>query len=318
MIKAFLYSSLILLCTSCCISNGPYHLSNQSQLYIDEVIATLKLHSVKKKEIDWVAFRNNVYKAAERSKTIEDTYPAITYAINLLGDNHSYFAPAKPTKKMQEDKPLPELIDEKVPANIGYINLPFCIGDEKQTANYIQLITEKFARQNRENTKGWIVDLRDSFGGNMWPMMAAVSPLLSNGVQGYFTDADETTAIWKYESGQVFLNDILMAENRNVIALINRNIKIAVLTNRVTASSGEAMTVVFKGLPNAKSFGESTFGVSTGCESFTMSDGSRINLATSIFTDRNHHQYGNAIEPDMSCEQNKVLEEAIQWIMLEN
>jgi hypothetical protein len=37
---------------------------------------------------------------------------------------------------------------------------------------------------------------------------------------------------------------------------------------------------------NSKSFGQSTFGVSTGCVSHELSDGSIINLAESIFADR--------------------------------
>ena len=34
--------------------------------------------------------------------------------------------------------------------------------------------------------RGWIVDLRQNTGGNMWPMIAAVAGLLDRGILGHF------------------------------------------------------------------------------------------------------------------------------------
>ena len=39
--------------------------------------------------------------------------------------------------------------------------------------------------------KGWIVDLRGNFGGNMWPMLLSVEPLIGNGTLGYFVVSHE-------------------------------------------------------------------------------------------------------------------------------
>ena len=35
---------------------------------------------------------------------------------------------------------------------------------------------------------GWIVDLRGNGGGNMWPMLAGIGPILGEGIAGYFID----------------------------------------------------------------------------------------------------------------------------------
>lgn len=290
-------------------------LSAPATAYIAEVLNLLEERSVYKNHINWQTFRDDVFLFAANSRTIQDCYPTVKYAIAKLGDNHTYFS-SKSEQEGEgepETKPLPETKDEAVPEDIAYIRIPFCIGDETQTAQYIQSISAKIAAQNKKNVKGWIVDLNNNFGGNMWPMMAALGALLEPGVQGYFTDADNTLAKWHYDEGKVYLNDTLLAENPDHTTVLRKN-KIAVLINNQTASSGEAIAVLFKGYPEARFFGTATFGVSTGCESFTLSDGSRINLATSIFTDKNKNRYGGQILPDVNASDQEALQQAIKWI----
>lgn len=306
----FLFLLFVTSCKNQQLQNG----STESENYIEEVVSLLKKHSVYKNTIDWDVFRNDVYRFAKNANTVPETYPAIAYAITKLGDNHSYFVSVSDSRNEEAEKPLPVLENETVPSDIGYIRLPFCIGSDKETERYIDSITEKIASQNTKNTKGWIVDLRDNFGGNMWPMLVAIGPLLSEGGQGYFFDAEDQATQWQYRNGKAYADAKVLAENKKTITLIQRPAKIAVLTNAQTASSGEAMTVVFKGNANTKSFGEKTYGVSTGCESFTLSDGSRINLATSVFVDRNKQKYGSRITPDIECSSSEALEKAIQWI----
>lgn len=308
------YTIGFILCTFSCKNQPAYSLNQKSEKYIEEVVLLLKTNSVNKNKIDWDAFKNEVLQFAQGSQSVEDTYPAISYAIKKLGDNHSYFAPAVGTEDPENEKPLPVLTDETVPEGIGYIRFPFCIGNEEQVQQYISSITNKLAAQNTKNCKGWIVDLRNNFGGNMWPMLAAAGPLLGNGIQGYFITADNKISQWEYKDGKALCDTIMLAQNPHVISLPIKNPKIAVLIDNKTASSGEAMAVVFKGLPNARFFGEKTYGVSTGCDSFTLSDGSRINLATSVFADRNKNKYGESIMPDLACSSEAALGKAIEWI----
>lgn len=287
--------------------------SAPAKAYIEEVLNLLEQRSVYKNRINWQTFREDVFLFAKNSQTIEDCYPTIQYAITKLGDKHTYFSSKKEQADEQEEKPLPELNDEVVPKDIAYIRIPFCIGDETQTERYIQSIADKIASQNKHNPKGWIVDLNSNFGGNMWPMMAALGALLEPGIQGYFSNAENMLSEWRYDKGKVYLNDTLLAENPAYAPVLRKN-KIAVLINNQTASSGEAIAVLFKGYPQTRFFGEPTFGVSTGCESFTLSDGSRINLATSVFTDKNKNKYGRRILPDVTVTDQEALQQAIKWI----
>jgi C-terminal processing protease CtpA/Prc len=46
------------------------------------------------------------------------------------------------------------------------------------------------------NPQGWIVDLRGNLGGNMWPMLAGVAPLIDSRMMGSFVDADGKKTTW--------------------------------------------------------------------------------------------------------------------------
>jgi hypothetical protein len=297
----------------CCKATNANNISPEAEKYLKEVLALLQKESVNRNKINCDNFGAEVFRVAQNSQTIKDTYPAVSYAIAQLKDNHSYFARAIEEEGNTEEKPLPTLEDEKTPASIGYIRIPFCMGDERQTEQYIKLIADKIYQQNTPQIKGWIIDLRDNFGGNMWPMMASIGSFLDTGTQGYFLNADNIAVEWRYASGKAFFDTVMLAENKHSISLFGKN-RIAVLINNKTASSGEAMAVLFKGYSHAKFFGIPTFGVSTGCKSFSLSDGSRINLATSVFADRNKIKYGSSIVPDFPCSEKETFVAAIKWL----
>ncbi len=196
------------------------------------------------------------------------------------------------------------------------------MGDEAQKEKYINSVREKMAQQDKKNLKGWIVDLRGNFGGDMVPMLVAVGPILGEGVLGYFFYPDSSFYTWNYRKNGYFLYD----ENGNwwerstdSYPLKSPNPYVAILTDHVTASSGEAVAIAFKGRNKTKSFGTPTFGVLTSNRVHTLSDGSRINLTESVFADRNKTKYGLflfSVYPDVKSVRVKqnLVEEAYNWI----
>ena len=312
MVKYLFYILIVSLFTTC--GDSQNH-SPVSKSYIDEVITLLQNNSINKNKINWEDFRNDLYRHAKGSKTIENTYPSITYAITKLEDNHSYFAANIVSQDTSDLAPLPILLDEIVPENIGYIRIGFCMGDEQLKKNYINSVIAKMAKQDKMNLKGWIVDLRGNFGGDMVPMLVAVSPILGEGVLGYFFYPDSSFYTWNNKNGYLYdENGIWWEQSTNTYHLKSPNPYVAILTDNITASSGEAVAIAFKGRNKTKSFGQPTFGVSTSNRVHTLSDGSKINLTESVFADRNKTKYGHSVYPDVKCDDNKTLEEAINWI----
>jgi carboxyl-terminal processing protease len=309
--KFITYTILISITFSCTNVNS---IPNDTRKYLQNAIDLIEKKSVNKNRINWAEFHDSVFEKAKNAKTIEDTYPAISFAISKLNDNHSYFRPITEFEESKNEKPLPVLSDETTPEDIGYIRLPFCIGKEDQLDEYISSIQTKINRQSKGNVKGWIIDLRGNFGGNMWPMLLAIEPLIGNGIIGYFVDADNKYKSWKLINGKAFIDDQLVYENKAFENLNLSNQYVAVLTDNETASSGEAVAIALKSRNNSMSFGTSTYGVSTGCVSHLLSDGSTINLAESVFADRNMNKYGFKVIPDIETNENDALINGILWI----
>jgi len=309
--KIFSFIFLFLAFISCQTRNS---IPKEVSVYLTEALDLLEEKSVNKNEIDWEEFEIDVYKKAQNAKNIEDTYPAISYAVKKLNDSHSYFKPITETEINSENKPLPVLSDEITPSDIGYIRIPFCIGTENEYNDYISTIRTKIEEQSHKKLKGWIVDLRGNFGGNMWPMLLSIEPLIGNGTLGYFIHPNENSEAWRITEGKAYLDGHLIMET-NVLSKQDFGDQfLAVLTDNQTASSGEAVAIAFKTRENSKSFGQPTFGVSTGCVSHILSDGSIINLAESTFADRKKTKFGSRIIPDFEIEENQALQAGIEWI----
>jgi len=309
--KIFSYIFLLFLAVGC---QSETSIPKEVSDYITESLDLLEENSVNKNEIDWRKFKKDVFKKAQNAKKIEDTYPAISYAIKKLNDNHSYFKPVTEIETNSNNKPLPILSDEITPIDIGYIRIPFCIGTENEYDNYISSIRNKIEKQSLKKLQGWIIDLRGNFGGNMWPMLLAIEPLIGNGTLGYFIDANENSEAWKIIEGKAYIENQLIMEVKGFSKMDFSNQFLAVLTDNRTASSGEAITIALKRRENSKSFGQSTFGVSTGCVAHELSDGSVINLAESVFADRERTKYGSSIAPDFEFEENQAIKAGIEWI----
>lgn len=309
--KTILYLLFIVSCSACAqVSKMPPH----TQQYLQDALDLMQQRSVYKHTIDWKTFRQRVMEKAGSAKTIAETYPAITFAIAQLNDRHSYFRPQTFEPNQEEDKVLPVLADAATPGDIGYIRLAFCIGNEQELNAYISSVQTKIKQQAMLQPKGWIIDLRGNFGGNMWPMLLAVESLLGKGTMGYFVNAEHQYQPWQLLNGKTYIGDTLIYENTAFEALDLSGQYVAVLTDQATASSGEAMAIAFRNRPKTRSFGTATFGVSTGCVSHQLSDGSVINLAESVFADRTRTAYGLRVLPDVTTKAEDALEQGIAWI----
>ena len=88
---------------------------------------------------------------------------------------------------------------------------------------------------------------------------------------------------------------------------------VAVLTDSLTASSGEAVMICFMGKRRYRSFGGLTAGYCSGNVPFRMRDGSSLVLTTGCDVSRDGDIYcDDPIEPDVLTED--PLTEAITWI----
>ena len=215
---------------------------------------------------------------------------AIRLALTLLGDKHSYyvtpanefiFNPESPTESTGQCRPAP-VVAPAVPADVGYVRLQITL-DTSPTD-----IQDTLREGERAGATGWIVDLRNSGGGNTWPALAGIGSLLGEGTAGFFVNAANRPTPWGYTNGMAWLErpDQDLAFLEMPYRLLMPSARVAVLTNVGVANSGEALAIAFRARPNTRSFGTPTCGLSTAVAQFPLSRGGRLGVVTSVMADR--------------------------------
>jgi hypothetical protein len=294
--------------------------------FVDQFIDTVQFHSLYSDSINWVSLRKDIKDISKGLKTIEESYPLLNYILGKLkavGDNHSYILP----KHINENRLASNIIESSpegryLENNIGYIKIPgFNSGNEILETNFAEKIQGLIKYIDSENKiTGWIVDLREDRGGNMYPMIAGLGPILGEDTLGYFFSGSKKTAWFYSKKGSGEGSDIA-TKITNPYYIKNADAKIAVLIGSRTASSGEATAISFIGRSNTKLFGTPSGGYTTGNAGFTLKDGSLLLLASSVEADRNMKKYPERIYPDITVESSKNKEEdacveaAKKWIL---
>ena len=311
-IKLTTFCMLSLLFVSC------EKISDQAKGYLDQVLDIMEKNSINKYTIDWKSFRKEVFKTVSSAETIKDTYPGIRTALILLDDHHSFFQGSDGTTIYSPSYGNYEqdiIILPKMPDDIGYVKVISFSGQSTDASiAFANQIQSEIKRQDHSGLIGWIVDLRNNGGGNMWPMLAGIGPILGEGIAGYFIDPDGREISWGFQNGASVSNGYPVVQLSDSYHLLVPKPKVAVLLNQHIASSGEAIAVSFIGRENTKSFGSATYGLSTSNQSFTLSDKARLYLTTAYFADRNKKKYGARVQPDMTSSKETVIDDAIAWI----
>jgi carboxyl-terminal processing protease len=309
-------------------------LSPAATAYLNDALDIMQFNSLTRDEFDWVAFRSTSMAEAEAAmaQSVADIHPMIIAALVRLGDNHSFFlgpggqqAPPGERGGTESDRQLAtEPMSQLLEAGVGYVDMPpFAGGGPEGNAlamSYHGLIeaVDTIAPMCR-----WVVDLRGNTGGNMWPMIAGVGPILGEGTLGSFVYPDSVVSPWFYENGQAGVDSFVVAAADNAYVLKSPSPRVAVLTDSLTASSGEAVAVAFRGRDSARSFGGGTWGVSTANAMFPLADGAVIFLTIATMADRTGQVYGEELIPHEAVAGVKtgdratdaVLDAAVAWLL---
>jgi carboxyl-terminal processing protease len=230
------------------------------------------------------------------------TYDALRDAVPELGGPHSAFLTPDEAARDLRGAPPAAGTDEPRPNvstadGITTIVIPTLVGgDDAAHQRYVDAGAQGLVDAAPATTRGWVVDLRGNHGGDMWPMLAALSPLLDEGRVMSFEHA--------HGSVPVTLQDGAVADDGSVAATsgagrVPAGLPIAVLTDGMTGSSGEAAAIAFVGQEGVRSFGQPTYGFSTANQPITLIDGAVVNLTVAVDADRSGKRYGVPVEPDV-------------------
>lgn len=310
-------TALVLMAACDSETSAPPEMSPTAQAYLEEVIGVMEANSLHRFTIDWPALRSDVFTVAAGAQTIPQTHVAIARALRLLADDHSTFRTPDGTVLSGSSRQCGAHIPDppQLPPGIGYIRVRSFGGDGGDPDAYVQDIRAMMAAFEDQELDGWLVDLRGNTGGNMWPMLAAVGPVLGEDTVGYFIGAEGERRAWRYRDGAAWLDGVEMYRGPDPVQLRSERPRTAVLTDNLTVGAGEAVAIAFRGRPDSRSFGQATCGLSTGLSTFTMSDGAVLNLVVATMADRTGTAYGDFIGPDeVSLGLSQPVDDAIAWL----
>ncbi len=285
--------------------------------HLNQLISIMQASSINRLKIDWTALRTTVFSEAGAAQTVPELYPAIRTALRLLGDGHSSYTGANGQTLFVANRSCSGsgAATPAVPATIGYVKVTSFSGSGATAVAFADGIQNAIIAADRDDVIGWIVDLRGNGGGNMWPMVAGVGPVLGEGIVGYFIDPVGVESVWEYRNGASLSGGFTAANVTMPYRLKRPQPKAAVLADNAVASSGEATLIAFMRRPNTRTFGVATCGLSTANRGFPLSDGGNLNLTVSVMADRSRTRYGDQVVPDeVIADQAQVVARAIAWL----
>lgn len=253
--------------------------------------------------VDWVGLRARVLTGDLASLPNAEAYARFRDIARALNDHHSFALSPRATAGYTAEARPTAPVTTWVRDRVGYVAVPGVRGtDADAGARFARELCASLTAMRRDAAKGWIVDLRGDDGGNMWPMLGGLVPLLGTDRPGAFQHAGGTTDPWR----------VMRPEGCTWTA---KRARIAVLIGPRTASSGEAVAVAFRGRQGVRFFGAPTAGVSTSNERFPLPDGGSVWITTAVDVDRAGTAYPAGIAPDEPAEDGDAGVEAAQrWL----
>jgi C-terminal processing protease CtpA/Prc len=282
---------------------------------LDETLAFMEKNYYRRSEVSWPVLAADAKARLREAASCEDAYSTISWCFRQLNEPHSFIMPPDKASRYTggsdgPDQPMPDLKDlvgeirgEWLQDSIAYLTIPWVSTTDSlvclRIADSLQTL---IALLDSRNVSRWIIDLRGNSGGNCWPMLAGIGPLLGDGVYGYFVSGDQRVPI-AYRNGSA-------CQGRHTICRVSNNgyrtrsdrKSIVVLTSHKTVSAGELVALAFKGRAQTCLIGEPTAGLTTANTTYTLSDKSMLVLTICQEADHKGNICSGSIQPDKLVE----------------
>lgn len=293
--KKLLFLFLILCIATACSDDGD-NPSGGSQATVEEALQIAETNALNRDFIDWTQTRAEVLGLFESN----GFDASILRLLQILNDNQSvYIFNNGRVLNLGEVECGNNGISIDFSQQVGYIRVGSFNGNGEAANNFARGIQDAIQSADRSDLKGWVIDLTQNSGGNIYPMLAGLGPIFGNDILGYFVTPDEDLP-WGYEDGKAWLRvkDNILAEVPNPYTVRNPDLKVAVIIDNSTSSSGEAVAISFIGHNEVRLFGNATCGFSRGSLVYELSNGDAFVMSVSVMADRFLELYGGPIQPD--------------------
>src|SRR6185437_2330604 len=260
----------------------------KAERLLDEALTFMEKNYYRKDEISWPEFRDRARQELRTAGNCEDAYASISWCFRQPNEPHSFvMAPDKAALYNGEaasSTALSALVGqirgEWLQDSIGYLTVPWVSTDDsllcERIADSLQHVIAHL--DARGGISRWIIDLRKNTGGNCWPMLTGIGPLLGNGVCGYFVSGDQRVPI-TYHEGSAFQGRHIRCRVSHEGYRTQKDRKyIVILTGPRTVSAGETVALAFRGKALTYFIGQPTAGLTTANATYPLSDNSMLVL----------------------------------------
>ena len=286
---------------------GLYLVPPSAERYGKDALATIGKNGIYSGSDEWKSTYEECLKMIENADSYEDTYPAIKKALSVCGGKHSMLMTKSESQSTSDsyDEVLPTV---SLNGDIAVIKLPDFLGTAEAGRKYAK-VAEDFIHENCDKIKGVVLDLRGNTGGDMGPMATAVSSLLPDGELMYYH--------YRSYDVPVTLKDGVISNagtgGKSLYPDEKLKVPVAILTDGMTASSGEALTLCFRGLENTRTFGAPTAGYTSVNMLYNLYDGAQLYLTVAFDKTRTGEIFKEtSIEPDVATD--SPLKAALEWL----
>ena len=286
----FLAALLALALVSACQS--------REQQYVGKAVRLMDKYGLFAEGPSWEQTRAAALEA--KPATMDEAYEITRTALKVAGGKHSFLWTVDSQNKSAVEDAGTEPSVTRLEGDVLHIVIPAFSGQSTdENRRYIHTVLDKLP----EAAAGVVIDLRGNTGGNMYPMIAAVHRFLPDDVILKFKGRRFTTQV-----SRSFVLRTVGIEAQPAI-----DCPVALLTDSLTASSGEALLLCFRGLDNVRSFGAPTAGYASANSPHPMPDGSQLVLTQSCDQARTGEVFcDDPIAPDEPTDQ--PLEAALAWL----
>lgn len=318
---------IILCCVAvtCIATPGLAAAAPDATAELHAAIEVLKAHHLNREKVDWPTIEAHAGAMIAGKAQPADAYPAIAYLLGQMGEKHSFLRPVPMVEALRTGKPLANgqpagettlPLAGRYPGDILAINVPGHTGSQESDRSYAATLRYTLAMTQKIGLCRVLIDLRWNDGGNMWPMLDGLAPLLGQEPYGYFAYSDGGETAWRVSSGTA--TGGVERPNPDEAKVLGA-VPVAVLIGPGTTSSGEFTAIAFRGRHNTMFFGAPTAGFVTANGTYALPDGAQLFVAQSWSSDRLHRPYRVAVVPDENTAAGQqTLDAGLAWLSRQN
>lgn len=270
--------------------------SDPNARYVKKAVRIMDKHGIYAQGPGWEKAKQEALSAKPTS--LEEAQEIVVQTGKVAGGKHTYLMTTDEVTENDTSSwkmPTVELLDN----GMVYIKLPAFSGNAEEGIKYANTVFNGLP----DALQSAIIDLRGNRGGNMYPMIAAVHRFLPDDVILKFSSRKRPMSINTF-----FVLQTVGLEKQDPI-----DCPVALLTDDWTGSSGEAVLICFRGLPNTRTFGSPTAGYCSCNQPFALPGGSQLVLTIGEDIARTGEAFcDDPIAPDMLT--GTPFEDAIEWL----